>query len=249
MGDFKGQTPLTLAMGKWWAECPPAETSKRVEVVKELLDAGVDVNLEGKSSDPSSSGDSATGLMLACLQGSVECVSLLLAANAQIDAQNSLGNNALHFAAQYGICLSLSRVCPCASVFVSMSLSVCLSVCLSVSCALKFSSPYRQLRQMHHANSCFIACKTMQNTNVARARAQTHTHTHTHTHTGTTPEHLNCIDMLLQTDPALSLVKNKNGKLPHELATDNSNHKDKIKKAHADLLSDPCSPTRKLSSS
>ena len=81
----------------------------------------------------------------------------------------------------------------------------------------------------------------MQNTNVARARA------HTHTHTGTTPEHLNCIDILLQTDPALSLVKNKNGKLPHELATDNSNHKDKIKKAHSDLLSDPSSPTRKLS--
>jgi hypothetical protein len=101
----------------------------------------------------------------------------LLAANAQIDAQNSLGNNALHFAAQYGICLSLSRVCPCASVFVSMSLSVCLSVCLSVSCAKKFFSPYRQLRQMHHANFCFIACKTMQNTNVARARAHTHTHT------------------------------------------------------------------------
>ena len=126
VGDFKGQTPLTLAMGQWWAECPPAETSKRVEVVKELLDAGVDVNLEGKSSDPSRSGESATGLMQACLQGSVECVDLLLAANAQIDAKNSLGNNALHFAAQYGICLSLSRV----SVSMSLSLSVCLSVCL-----------------------------------------------------------------------------------------------------------------------
>ncbi len=128
LGLFKGQTPLTLAMGQWWAQCPPAETSKRVEVVKELLNAGVDVNLEGKSSDPSRSGDSATGLMLACLQGSVECVSLLLAANAQIDAQNSLGNNALHFAAQYGICLSLSRVCPCACL--CLFLSVCLSVCL-----------------------------------------------------------------------------------------------------------------------
>ena len=143
VGAFKGQTPLTLAMGQWWAECPPAETSKRVEVVKELLDARIDVNLWGESSDPKSS-QSATGLMQACLQGSVECVNLLLSANAQIDVKNSLGNNALHFAAQYGICLSLSLVCPCPC------LCLCLSVCLLCN---EFSSLYRQLRQMHHANS------------------------------------------------------------------------------------------------
>ncbi len=127
LGLFKGQAPLTLAMGQQWAECPPAERGKRVEVVSALLDARVDVNLWGESSDPKSS-QHVTGLMQACLQGSVECVDLLLSANAQIDAENSLGkgNTALHFAAQYGVYLSLSLVglCACQCLF------VCVCVCV-----------------------------------------------------------------------------------------------------------------------
>jgi hypothetical protein len=48
-----------------------SETGKRVEVVKELLDWMPEstLNLEGKSLDPSRSGESATGLMQLCLQG------------------------------------------------------------------------------------------------------------------------------------------------------------------------------------
>jgi hypothetical protein len=113
-------------MGPWWTECPPAETGKRVEVVRALLDARVDVNLW--ASDPKSSQPVTTGLMKACLQGSVECVKLLLAANAQIDAKNHLQNTALHFAAEYGICLSLSLVCVCSCQ--CLSVYVCKEVLL-----------------------------------------------------------------------------------------------------------------------
>jgi hypothetical protein len=131
LGLFKGQTPLTLAMGQWWAECPPADTGKRVEVVKALLDARVDVNLWGRSSDPKSM-QPVTGLMQACLQGSVECVDLLLAANAQIDAENSLGNTALHLAAQYGIYLALSLACLCLCQCLCVRVCVCKEVLLAL---------------------------------------------------------------------------------------------------------------------
>jgi ankyrin repeat protein len=118
-------------MGQWWAECPPADTGKRVEVVKALLDARVDVNLWGRSSDPKSM-QPVTGLMQACLQGSVECVDLLLAANAQIDAENSLGNTALHLAAQYGIYLALSLACLCLCQCLCVRVCVCKEVLLAL---------------------------------------------------------------------------------------------------------------------
>ena len=188
LGDYKGQTPLTLAMGRWWTECPPAETGKRVEVVRALLDARVDVNLWGESSDPKSS-QPVTGLMQACLQGSVECVNLLLAANAQIDAKNStLGNTALHLAAQYGIYLSLSLscVCPCQCLCVCVQRSSPRRI-VTVSLIYICKTLQRQLRNMlqakaaqTHASRKFLLHR-MQQTNRARTHTNTHKHTHTHT--------------------------------------------------------------------
>lgn len=98
---YKGQTPLTLALGQWWKECPAAETDARVDVVKALVQADADVNIIGKCSLPKES-SSATPLMQACIQGSIECVQLLLDANANIQAQNTMGYTALHFAAEHG---------------------------------------------------------------------------------------------------------------------------------------------------
>merc|ERR1719389_252476 len=41
---LNGHTPLTLALGSWWAECPEAQKDKRVDIIEALMDAGADVD-------------------------------------------------------------------------------------------------------------------------------------------------------------------------------------------------------------
>ena len=83
---YKGQVPLTLALDRWWEECPFDERSKRIHVVAALLQAGANANAVRQGTDGSSP------LMLASRQGSREAVLLLLENKADVNSVNALGS-------------------------------------------------------------------------------------------------------------------------------------------------------------
>ena len=83
---YKGQVPLTLALDRWWEECPAAERSKRIDVVAALVRAGANPNASRQGTDGSSP------LMLASRQASVEAVLLLLESKADVNSANALGS-------------------------------------------------------------------------------------------------------------------------------------------------------------
>eukprot|EP00802_Teleaulax_amphioxeia_P003760 Tamp_03763.p1 GENE.Tamp_03763~~Tamp_03763.p1 ORF type:complete len:1127 (-),score=261.01 Tamp_03763:195-3440(-) len=100
-----GHTALSLSLGEWWKDCPATQLEKRREVVMKLIEMGADVNLFGgkmptKLSELGNT-DPIAPLMLACVQGSVECVHKLLGAGADPLAKTAKGYIALHFAAKH----------------------------------------------------------------------------------------------------------------------------------------------------
>jgi len=88
-------TPLSLSLGSWWKDCPATQLEKRREVVMKLIEKGADVNLFGGKMPRELSElgltDPIAPLMLACVQGSVECVKKLLSAGADPLARTQKG--------------------------------------------------------------------------------------------------------------------------------------------------------------
>ena len=83
--NIKGVTPLMVA-AHW----------DRVDVVRFLLERGVDVEVTEKSVG-------RNALMYSCLSGSPRCVELILEAGAPVDSRDCSGRTALMMAAMNGI--------------------------------------------------------------------------------------------------------------------------------------------------
>jgi len=71
-----------------------ATKNGNIELVKELIDAGVDVNLQDE--------DEETALILASVEGHIEIVKLLIEAGADLNIKSRYGKTALMWTSQYG---------------------------------------------------------------------------------------------------------------------------------------------------
>ena len=84
-----------------------------MEVVKKLVEAGADVNKPGaitiKVCDLGFK-HPLTPLMIACIQGSSDCVQMLLDARADATLIDAQGHNALHYAAKHGAKLCVDKL-------------------------------------------------------------------------------------------------------------------------------------------